>query len=336
MEAPQSLKGLKLKHVSEAAAEAFEYVKGRRDGRIKSLITPWVKYNEAHLDGQEWKQIVTIAGMSGSGKTAIASQLERDLLTLNPEQLFAVISFNFEMPSMRIMIRNTLAELPVNKNELLSARGERMTDAKFDNVHAYLKDDMSDKMLFYVEHPKTVEEYKFLLRAVYDQLRIPIISIADHSLLFKKASDERETLNMLYNLGDASIAMKKELPLIQYFLSQLNREIENEKRRMPNHVLNYPDKSCLFGSDALYQCADTVLINHRPSLLNFLPNSYGTGKLPTGKNDVYWHFLKLRDGDPHVASMVADFENMKMRDRTAEDDQIKNKPKTNELSTANH
>ena len=68
--AEQSSKSLYVKHVSKAAAQELRYMKGRREGSIKSLKTPWTRMNVASMDGLEWGSITTIAGMSGSGGAA--------------------------------------------------------------------------------------------------------------------------------------------------------------------------------------------------------------------------------------------------------------------------
>ena len=61
--------------IEDAARQELRYMKGRMNGNIKSLITPWRKFNKASMNGIEWGSITTIAGMSGSGKTAILNEL---------------------------------------------------------------------------------------------------------------------------------------------------------------------------------------------------------------------------------------------------------------------
>ena len=67
---------LQYTSIKKAAFDAVQYIDDRRKGLIKSLKTPWSKYNHVSMDGIEWNTIHTIAGMSGSGKTAIINQLE--------------------------------------------------------------------------------------------------------------------------------------------------------------------------------------------------------------------------------------------------------------------
>ena len=92
-------KPLPWRHISKASNAALRYIDGRRKGEIKSLITPWKKFNRISMGGIEWQTITTIAGMSGSGKTAILGQLETGLKDLNQTDDFAILSFNFEMLS---------------------------------------------------------------------------------------------------------------------------------------------------------------------------------------------------------------------------------------------
>jgi len=302
--------------IHTAVDSALEYIDGRRKGRIKSIKTPWKKFNDAHLDGIEWQKIIAIGGMSSSGKTLIAAQLERELFDLNPEEQFMVLSFNMEMPSRQIVIRNIIGRHNIKNDELMSAKGLTLSDEKFEMIRVDLKNEFGRYPIYYVEQPKTVSQYKFIIRAFYEKFRLPFFVISDHTILFKKEENEVSHLPMLYNLADAMIELKKELPITQIPLTQLNRVIEDKDRRIPKSILNYPDKSCVFGSDAVFQSADTLVINHRPSLLNFAPNTYGPNKLPCGENDLYWHFLKVRDGAPNlITAMTADFSNMKILDR---------------------
>ena len=82
-------------------------------------------------------------------------------------------------------------------------------------------------------------------------------------------------------------------------VSQLNRGIENVDR-IQNKNLHYPQKSDVFGADALYQYSDIFLVTHRPEMLNL--RAYGPSDLEV-KDVVYWHFLKLREGEPFIAKM---------------------------------
>jgi hypothetical protein len=70
--------------------------------------------------------------------------------------------------------------------------------------------------------------------------------------------------------------------------------------RIQNPDLHYPMKTDMFGADALYQYSDLVLISHRPEMLGI--QKYGPSGLPT-RDLIYWHYLKVRDGEPIIAQM---------------------------------
>jgi uridine kinase len=49
------------------------------------------------MGGIEPNVIISIAGISGSGKSSLANSLETDLIDLNPTEDIVVLSFNFEI-----------------------------------------------------------------------------------------------------------------------------------------------------------------------------------------------------------------------------------------------
>lgn len=242
---------LKLKTYQQAKLEALQQIIGRRDGTIRSLKTPWEKFNNVHIDGLEDKKIITIAGMSSTGKSLIVGQLEQELHDLNPTEDFAILDFNFEMTGAEIATRGVIAKTNISYKELQSANSKNLNEAKFHEVKKILETEETRKEIYYVEYPKTVEQYKQTCRRFYALNKKKFVTICDHSLLFEKSASDSNTTDMLYALGRASLELKKELPIIQIHLSQLNREIEDPKRRIPKSGLNYPDKSCLSGAKSV-------------------------------------------------------------------------------------
>ena len=85
---------LKYKHISESTQEIVEYIDSRRKGEEQSLKTRWEKLNRSTMGGLDWNVIMTIAGMSGSGKSSIANDMETSLFDCNPDQNFSVLSIN--------------------------------------------------------------------------------------------------------------------------------------------------------------------------------------------------------------------------------------------------
>ena len=65
------------KSQKEAYQESLIYLKGRKNGLITSIKSPWSKFNNASTNGIEWNSMTVIGGRPGSGKTLIKDQIIR-------------------------------------------------------------------------------------------------------------------------------------------------------------------------------------------------------------------------------------------------------------------
>lgn len=293
-----SMSGLDIINIDQAIDEELKYIEGRRSGEIRSLKTPWSKYNQASLGGLEWKSIHLIAGMSGSGKTAIVSQLEEGLIVLNPKEEFDILNFNFEMLARKLVGRKVSGLTNLSVRDLYSV-DETLTAEQLATVKSHME-KMRGKPIFYCGIPGTVDEMKKTIKNHIRKRRRPVVVILDHSILVRKAKDEKSAQETLYSLGAMYSELKKMYEVTFVTLSQLNRGIESTDRR-DSPPMQFPIKSDVFGADALYQHADIVMVTHRPEMLNL--ETYGPKSWPV-KDRIYWHFIKTRDGEPHVAAMV--------------------------------
>jgi replicative DNA helicase len=291
--------------LEEAARQELRYIKGRMEGNIKSLLTPWKKFNIASMNGIEWGSIITIAGMSGSGKTAILNELETGLFERNPDENFAVLSFNFEMAARRLVGRKISKAMNFTVKQMYNADLEQphrnFTADNYNQAVEYLK-SIKDVPVYYVDIPGTVQEIvntieHFAMGIPENQYKGILVTL-DHSILVKKFG-EQTTLQILYELAAAFNELKKKIKASFIIVSQLNRGIENVER-IQNKNLHFPMKSDVFGADALYQYSDVFMITHRPDILKL--QTYGPEDWDV-KDLIYWHYLKVRDGDPLVAKM---------------------------------
>jgi len=257
------------------------------------------------MNGIEWGSITTIAGMSGSGKTAILNELETGLFHLNPSEDFAVLSFNFEMAARRLVGRKISKALNRTVKQMYNAdleEGDKNFTLKdYNSAVEYLK-TIKNVPVYYVDIPGTVREIvntieHFAMNMPENQYKGILVTL-DHSILVKKFG-EQTTLQVLYELAAAFNELKKKIKASFIIVSQLNRGIENVER-IQNKNLHFPMKSDVFGADALYQYSDVFMITHRPDMLKL--NAYGPTDLPV-KDLIYFHYLKVRDGDPVVAKM---------------------------------
>ena len=291
--------------LEEAAQKELRYIKGRMDGNIKSLKTPWKKFDKAGMNGIEWGSIITIAGMSGSGKTAILNELESGLFQLNPQEKFAVQSFNFEMIARRLVGRKISKKLQMTTTQIYNAdmenKDRNINETGYQRIVDYTK-SIRGIPLWYVDIPGTVQEIKntiehFAMGMEANMDRGVLVTL-DHSILVKKFGEQNQ-MQTLYELAAMFNELKKKIKASFVIVSQLNRNIEAVER-IQNRNLHYPQKSDVFGADALYQYSDIFMITHRPEMLNL--RAYGPTDLPV--NDIiYWHFIKTREAEPFIAKM---------------------------------
>ena len=136
-----------------------------------------------------------------------------------------------------------------------------------------------------------------------------IVIFLDHALLAKGKQGEKER-ETLYSLMAMFNAVKKLIPCVIVVLSQLNRDIESTER-LQNPAVHFPRRSDLFAADALYMYSDTVMVAHRPEMLGL--QQYGVQRWPTEKM-VFFHYLKVRDGEPCIAAMTNDLAHNKILD----------------------
>ena len=54
-------------------------MKGRKEGTITSVKTPWPKLNDATVNGFEWHSMIVVGGRPGAGKTAVKEQIVREV-----------------------------------------------------------------------------------------------------------------------------------------------------------------------------------------------------------------------------------------------------------------
>ena len=305
-------RGLKYRPITHAADEIVEYIKSRKDGDDKSLRTRWSKLNNYCMGGLDWNTIITIGGMSGSGKSSIANELETSLFDSNPDENFAVLSFNFEMIAMKQVGRKISAKLKKTVGDLYSSK-ESLSDDDFTAVESAAQEISSNYDINYVDSPGTVEQiYETILgfhrERMHNNPELGTVIILDHTLLTKgrQGNSEREILAHLYKMF---MAVKKEIKCMIIVLSQLNRNLESSER-LSNPLLHYPMKKDIFGSDAVFHGSDYVLISHKPFMLNL--QTYGPNNLPimnpmnSQQAMIYWHLIKNRDGESGLILSMLD------------------------------
>lgn len=284
---------LPISHISVAADEAVDYIDSRRKHTIESFKTRWSKFNEMCMGGIESNVVYTIAGVSGSGKSALANMIETDIVDLNPNKDVVVLSFSFEMLSSRQVGRKLSAKLCQSVTKLYSAT-EDLSDEDFARVEIASR-RIKNYPVYYVDNPGSVEEIEATIYYFYSRYVKPtgkyFIVLLDHNLLVNRGG--KSMLDTISDLQKVFIKVKKLPKATVIQLSQMNREIEKPER-LNNPFNHYPMRSDLSSADSIYQASDYVFCIHRPDIYGI--KAYGPDRLVV-KNKVYLHLLKIRDGE---------------------------------------
>lgn len=288
---------LTFSHISNATQQALNYIDDRRKGKIKSLQSKWGKLNNALGGGFDYGTINVIGGISGSGKSSFVNTLETDLIDLNQKENIIVLSFSLEMLSFRQVGRKLSYKMKKTTSDLYAVDNP-ISDQEFNTVEQEA-DIIKNYPIYYVDTPGTVQEVKNTILTFIDKYCKDkwLLIMYDHSLLTKQMPGEsdRETIS---NLQRMFLEIKKIGKTTIFQLTQLNREIEADAR-INNPSLHFPQRKDLSSSDSMYQCADNVIIIHRPEVLGIL--NYGIKNYPV-KDIIYIHCIKVREGEPKILS----------------------------------
>ena len=311
------------KSQKEAYQESLVYLKGRKNGLITSIKTPWIKFNDASTNGIEWNSMTVIGGRPGAGKTLIKDQLVRNAFPLNPAENFRVLEFQLEMVGKNSAIRAYASELGTSYKYLCSADGI-LSDVDLARCFDYAKKAIKYPIDI-VEEAPTVLEFKTIITNYLNQhVKIfkcsktgddikeytKTIITLDHSILIRNKPKQSKQ-DMLYELGEVLTSLKRKYPIAFIILSQLNRGIDSPERNEDGKYGNYILASDIFGSDALLQHADMVVGLNRPGSQKI--RFYGPERYII-ENDklLAMHFIKCRNGETGIAFFKAVFENMKV------------------------
>jgi replicative DNA helicase len=316
----------KWKPQLDALHESLSYLKGRKEGTITSIKTPWPSFNNATLDGIEWHSTTVIGARPATGKTIIKTLLVNGAFAYNPGMKFRVLEFQLEMLGRNSIIREYSTHIGKSYKQLCSADQEvgLLTDEELENCRLYAS-SIKNRPLDIVEEPCTVEEFKEIIHEymllhstlvktgeVTKRMYTNTIITLDHSLLLKKGKGEKDKNDMLNSLGEALTFLKKKYPIAFIIISQLNRNIDSPERNEDGKYGNFILESDIFGADALLQHADTLIGLNRPGKQKI--KFYGVERYIINRdpNILVMHFLKSRNGDTGLAFFKTEYEKMRL------------------------
>ena len=121
MRMEQNSFNLPIRPMSVVTQEAIDYIKARKEHSIESLKTRWNKLNNVCMGGIESNIVMTVTGISGSGKSSFVNELQTDLIDLNPDKDIFILNFSFEMVGFRQVGRTLSNKLRRTTSELYSS-----------------------------------------------------------------------------------------------------------------------------------------------------------------------------------------------------------------------
>lgn len=311
---------MKWKSHSQYYTEALTYMKKRQQGLIHSYVTPWEKINDAGINGFEYNSIILCGARPGHGKTLMKDQMVRLGFSLNPGQGVRVLEFSLEMVGRNSKIREFSSVSKKSYKYLCSAEKEgiTITDELLEKCRLYAKKatkypiDIIEQQVTSLEFEQEVEQYMDTHKKIIDGRThyAKTVVTLDHSVLIKKMKGQ-STIDKLNALGEAATRLKKKYPICFFILSQLNRDIESSIRCENGKHGNYPTSGDIFGSDALLQHADMVIILDRPASRNI--TVYGPDRFIVEDDTLLAaHIVKTRTGDTRISFFEARFDQMRI------------------------
>lgn len=322
----------------EAVNTCLDYIGKRMRGEIPLYKTKFTNINNAFGGSIEPNSILTLAGISGSGKSTMSTQIIYSIIdNLNDEGKEGVaLRFNFEMLAFKTVGRE-FASIAKKSVGTLYSQKEKLSDEEYERIKRYVAPKVKQKNVFYVEEPETTVGILNTIYYYWQQMcEIPkkkdmlFIAEIDHALLVDgNGEEDKEKIDKLMR---GFMVLKKKIARMGGFilfivLSQLNRDIESVDRvKVPN--LHRPMKKDLSSSDWMYQASDYVLVGHMPASLNLpyyterkLPVRIMTDKIRRIEYPfIYYHLLKNRDGEGgFTCAMIGNLANFEFIEVLPED-----------------
>ncbi len=315
----------KWKPRHESYTETIKYIRGRKDGSIKSLITPWPSLNASALGGIQWGDALLMAARPGLGKTIWADQLINESFVLNPDQKFRVLKFEWELWDVVTNLRELSSHLKKTYQYLCSAGNKdaegELSDQEIKECIAYLgkkvEKDKEGRLKYpidVVSDTMTVEEFERTCKE-YAELypEYNILVVVDHIWLTDVAPHERDEQGMLQNLSKAIIRQKKAKrsnKMTFILLTHLNRNITRADRCEEGSVGNFVTEADIFGSDSLSKACEIITAWDRPWKRQI--KFYGPSRYIMEERTLIGHNIKVRNGDTGMTFYEGKYEEMRI------------------------
>lgn len=302
---------MNIKPLKEIANRAKALLKKYQSGELTPVRTgrPWL---DEIFGGLMPMEIVTIAGMSGGGKSFELQRIKNFVMDKknNPNaDNFVWLSNSLEMRFISNIIRDLNISLKKSKKKILT---ENFTEEEKSLVNDYFANS-TDKRFFINEESVIPEVFESGMRAFLSQHtdKEAVFIDIDHIALNRdKNGNKKATVDEITEIINR---LKKEFPNTFWIvLSQLNRNILERIREKDSQAM--PNRGDVFQSDSMFFISDYLYVCHNPHRLginqfsrvnrdiydylerHFIEESKGKVSFDTlGK--IFYIVLKMREAD---------------------------------------
>lgn len=289
----------------ELVEDAIKELHNYQTGVYKPIRTRYDHLNYNLMGGLYPKEVIVIAGLSGSGKTYLAQLIEEDIFNtaLNPNASnHRLVRCNWEMSVDSLLLRRLARETRLDIDEIRS----RPFEGQCKDIASSIRKQESGANVYYMPEVATAQEFLEAMEEFLSRQEDGVHTVVsiDHVGLTKNTSTKKASID---DLVAAANILKKKYRVTIIIISQLNRSIEE---RSDNRTGHHPRSSDIYESSNMFQLSDATIIVHRPELIHiaenymkFNPQSYkwldkykmqdGTGFQTKGL--IFYHYIKLRN-----------------------------------------
>lgn len=303
--ATTSYKPLEIISQGEAISRANKKIYQAMVTEYPGLITRWSKVNYAVGGSFRFGEISYILGASGSGKSFFLNMMREDFagpMNAHFPKPFKILAFTFEMGADDEVIRTYSSQMKTSYSELMSSH-KKITKEYYEQIKE-ASVAVDNDIIYYVESTGNREQILSTVDSFHQSFpKHNLVITLDHTLLMEYL-DEQGEVDLINRMSRLAIYLKKRYHACVILLGQLNDKIE-QPERIANPILHYPKKTDIHGGKSVYMAADTIMIIHRPEMLQI--QAYGQKHFPA-QDLVALHILKSRlNGTEGVIRMRQDF-----------------------------
>lgn len=289
-------------HISSVVNKAQNMMDKVRSGELKPLHSS-LKKEEEIIGGYYPSDQIVIAARTGTGKSAkmLSDMLDFCNPAINPtyHNNMLILFDSYEMADWRSIFRMVSRKGNVEAKALLDYK-KRLTDERYKTLRD-LASQFSHLPIYITNRPRKPSKWEEEKKQIQGQHpKKQIINIYDHTRAGLKEDDVKREEENISNLMFRGIYLKNNFEMIMFWISQMNRNIETNVSR--DKLGKYlPVSSDIFGSDAVFQCADIVMALHRPGMYGVeefegIPTGYDPSNPEKEDHLLIECILKQREG----------------------------------------